>query len=193
MKSRVLNLCITYKTYGVDQPITLRHRYTQVNKNCGEAINHPHHHTFETYLSFSLSVTRSSVPANFAYDSTSTSPAIKMPVLHDPLNTPTKNQMRAWIWAADSAKAQQAPYKEDISPTTDERSAEEFECHLETVDYVRHDFEDRTTLEERNGVGRNERGGEFLILVTDGKVTMGCSQSAGQLKGFRLEEKDVVG
>lgn len=72
-----------------------------------------------------------------------------MPQLRDPLDTPKKNRIRGGIMGAEWIEEEQG-----IS-STDAEIAEVFECHPETVDYVRHDDEDRTTAEERAGVAKN--------------------------------------
>ncbi|KAJ4415915.1 hypothetical protein N0V85_002496 [Neurospora sp. IMI 360204] len=72
-----------------------------------------------------------------------------MPQLRDPLDTPKKNRIRGGIMGAEWIEERQG------IPPTDAEIADLFDCHPETVAYVRYDDEDRTTAEERAGVAKN--------------------------------------
>lgn len=73
-----------------------------------------------------------------------------MPQLRDPLDTPRKNEIRGGMWVADLAAEKHGLVDGD------EALAEFFKVHLDTVDYIRNDDEDRCNDAERAGTATNE-------------------------------------
>ncbi|KAH7625146.1 hypothetical protein B0T09DRAFT_66561 [Sordaria sp. MPI-SDFR-AT-0083] len=72
-----------------------------------------------------------------------------MPQLRDPLDTPKKNRIRGGIMASEWAQ------EESGIISTDQDIAAVFDCHPETVAYVRYDDEDCCNPAERAGEAKN--------------------------------------